>query len=244
MPATFPLHASSAEIKANEDAKKRSARLASRGASCVTYNPSPQMAIALAVAGVAVSSVRADAPHSTGALLDSPGQPFGDSTYAVRQVARSMMAGTPCVLATATDSPPPAQERCSRPLAVHGRCEGLAERRAQRAKDNFEAAFADFIYAWPRQWLLHILGGANAAARTSPSAANMWLFACTANAMVAQREFTCERASSCGKGNMGMLHIAGREIYHWIWTIQSLPLSRWRLKRGASGTLVRRLATR
>ena len=142
VPATFPLHASSAEIAANEDAKKRSTRLASRGASCVTYNPSPQMAIALAVAGVAVSSVRADAPHSTSALLDSPGQPFG-------------------------------QERCGRPLAVHGRCEGLAERRAQRAKDNFEAAFADFIHAWPRQWLLHILGGADAAARTSPSAASM-----------------------------------------------------------------------
>ena len=173
VPATFPLRASSAEIAAGEDAKKRSSRLASRGASCVTYNPSPQMAIALAVAGVAVSSVSADAPHSTGALLDSPGQPFGDSTYAVRQVARSMMAGTPCALATATDSPPPAQERCGRLLAVHGRCEGLAERRAQRAKANFEAAFADFIGAWPRQWLLHILGGADAAARTSPSAANM-----------------------------------------------------------------------
>jgi hypothetical protein len=98
VPASFPLHASSAEIAANEDAKKRSARLASRGASCVTYNPSPQMAIALAVAGVAVSSVCADAPHSTSVLLDSPGQPFGDSTDAVHQVARSMLAGIPCAL--------------------------------------------------------------------------------------------------------------------------------------------------
>ena len=153
------------------EAARQSARVASRKAGDEPYQPSPGMAVALAVSGVSLASVCPTAPRSTRVLLASFEQPFGASSYAVRQAARSLMALAPSPTALSSTSPPLTQEPPPPPvLPRHG---SRGERRAERAEDSFEAAFADFLAVWPKQWLDHVLGGAEAAARTSERAANV-----------------------------------------------------------------------
>ena len=149
---------------------RASRRLIRESGEVSPYMPTPILAMALAVSGVAVETVSPHAPKSARQLFDTPGDWFGDHSASIMQLAIGalrVVGAAPAVQQTPTpplcvQEPTPCPPTSSISNSKGGKLGN---------EIRFEESLVFFLASWRDEWLQRVLGGSASAVRTSEHAA-------------------------------------------------------------------------
>jgi hypothetical protein len=150
--------------------RRASRRLIRESGEVSPYQPTPILAMALAVSGVTVATVSPHAPKSARQLFGSPGDWFGEQSAMIVQLA----IGALRVVGAATAMPTPPNPLCVQaptPCPPTSTTSSSKLGKQERQETQFEDALTFFLANWRDEWLQRVLGGSESAVRTSEHAA-------------------------------------------------------------------------